>query len=221
MTKGAMSFFPPSMRRRSWVIPNPVDLPSGARKPDGKEMTLAAVGRLVPQKGFDMLIDAFAAIADRHPEWTLVIWGEGPDRESLEAQRDKLGLGQRISLPGVSERPGSWLESADAFVLSSRFEGWGIVLLEALAWGLPCVSFDCEWGPAEMIENGVDGLLVPRENTQALGENLSKVMSDPELRRKLSTNAKLSTQRFSHDRVMAAWDQVIGTALAAHNGAGR
>lgn len=215
MTKGAMNYFPPSMRRRSWVIPNPVKLPMGQRKP-GEGMRLAAVGRFVPQKGFDLLIDAFALIASRHPNWTLVIWGDGPDRKALEKQRDERGLRERILMPGISDRPGSWLETADAFVLSSRFEGWGIVLLEAMAWGLPCVSFDCEWGPSDMIENGIDGILVPRENVRALAEGLSRIMDDPGLRQSLSQAAKTSTQRFSHKRVMAAWDEALEAALAEH-----
>jgi glycosyltransferase involved in cell wall biosynthesis len=213
MTSGAMNFFPPSMRRRSWIIPNPVKLPEGLRRP-GKGKRLAAVGRLVPQKGFDLLIDAFAIVADRHPDWTLTIWGEGPDRKALEQQRKERGLEDRIFMPGISERPGSWLETADAFVLSSRFEGWGIVLLEAMAWGLPCVSFDCEWGPSDMMQNEVDGLLVPRGDVRALAGALSRIMEDAGLRRRLSQASRTSTQRFSYARVMAAWDEVIEAAFS-------
>jgi glycosyltransferase involved in cell wall biosynthesis len=213
MTRGAMNFFPPSLRRRSWIIPNPVKLPEGLRRP-GKGKRLAAVGRLVPQKGFDLLIDAFAIVANRHPDWTLTIWGEGPDREMLELQRKERGLEDRIFMPGISERPGSWLETADAFVLSSRFEGWGIVLLEAMAWGLPCVSFDCEWGPTDMMRNEVDGLLVPRGDVRALADALSRIMEDAGLRRRLSKASRTSTQRFSYNRVMAAWDEVIEAALS-------
>jgi glycosyltransferase involved in cell wall biosynthesis len=216
MTKGAMGYFPPAMRRRGWIIPNAVKLPEGRRKP-GRGMRLAAVGRLVPQKGFDLLIDAFAAIADRHPEWTLTIWGEGPDRKALEKRRAVRGLEGRIYMPGVSDRPGSWLESSDAFVLSSRFEGWGIVLLEAMAWGLPCVSFDCEWGPGEMIANGVDGILVPSGDVAALANEISRVMGDRALRQRLSKAAKASTRRFSRTRVMAAWDEVVDAALIPRN----
>lgn len=215
MTQGAMNHFPPFMRQRSWVIPNPVDLPNGRRQV-GNGKRLAAVGRLVPQKGFDLLIDAFANIADRHPDWTLVIWGEGSDRHALEEQVRRRGLQQRIFMPGLSDSPGSWLKTADAFVLSSRFEGWGVVLLEAMAWGLPCVSFDCEWGPRDMIEDGVDGIIVQRENVNDLAQKLSDVMGSPKLRRKLSKAAKISTRRFSHARVMVAWDDVIQAALAGH-----
>jgi glycosyltransferase involved in cell wall biosynthesis len=212
MTSGAMNYFPPSMRRRSWVIPNPVKLPEGLRRlGSGKRLT--AVGRLVPQKGFDQLIVAFGLIAQKYPDWTLTIWGEGPDRKALEKQRKELGLDDRIHMPGISKRPGSWLETADAFVLSSRFEGWGIVLLEAMAWGLPCVAFNCQWGPSEMIESGVNGILVPPGNVPALGEALSRVMGNAELANRLAKAAQTSTERFSHARVMSAWDDVIDAAL--------
>src|SRR3546814_16985490 len=122
---------------------------------------MAAVGRLVSQKGFDRLLDAFSRIATDHPDWTLVIWGEGPDRAALEEQRRRLGLDGRVEMPGVSKQPGGWIEQSDLFILSSRFEGWGLVLGEAMAAGLTVISFDCEWGPAEMIEQEKSGILVP------------------------------------------------------------
>src|SRR3546814_9181369 len=99
-------------------------------------------------------------IARRFPDWTLALWGEGPERETLERLVHRLGLEGRVHFPGLSERPGSWIESADVFVLSSRYEGWGIVLLEAMAAGLPVVSLDCPWGPAEMVEHRQNGLIV-------------------------------------------------------------
>ena len=89
--------------------------------------------------------------------------GRGTGTSSLVRLRVAVGLKDRVLLPGISERPGGWIEEADAFVLSSRYEGWGNVLLEAMASGLPVVSFDCHWGPSEMIQDGVDGLLVPRK----------------------------------------------------------
>ncbi|NJM31140.1 MAG: glycosyltransferase family 4 protein, partial [Rhizobiales bacterium] len=154
MTRGALEFIPEALRQRGWVIPNPVIHPSVPARRPGKGV-LTAVGRLVPQKGFDILLSAFAEIAPAFPEWKLVIWGDGPERANLEQIRDRLDLGRRVELPGLSARPGSWMETADAFVLSSRFEGWGNVLTEAMAAGLPVVSFDCPWGPRDMIEDGV------------------------------------------------------------------
>jgi glycosyltransferase involved in cell wall biosynthesis len=212
MTKGAMSLFPPEQRERSWIIPNEANLPANLQSRRGQRI-LAAVGRLVPQKGFDLLLEAFARVAAAQPEWTLVIWGEGPERAALESQRSMLGLDGRVELPGVSERPGLWIETADAFVFSSRYEGWGIVLLEAMAAGLPVVSFDCRFGPSEMVTDGEDGLLVPNGDVQALSEAMSRLMGSETLRKSLGEAAAKSARRFSRERVMAEWDEVVKAAV--------
>lgn len=214
MTTGALNYFSPAMRRRSWVIPNPVDLPATG-KPRRDGTVLVAVGRLVPQKGFDLLLKAFASIRRDFPEWKLVIWGEGPDRAELEAERDRLGLQGCVEMPGVTSRPGIWVETADAFVLSSRYEGWGIVLLEAMAAGLPVISFDCQWGPREMVDNEKDGLLVENGNVDALAQGLRRLLGDETLRKKLGAAAAASAARFTPEYVMQNWDQVIHAVLAA------
>ncbi|WP_246105260.1 glycosyltransferase family 4 protein [Rhodoligotrophos appendicifer] len=212
MTHGAMESFPPKQRRRSWVIPNQVNVPSDI-VPKRSGRIIAAVGRLVPQKGFDLLLEAFGQVAPYHPKWSLTIWGEGPERINLTMLRDELGLSDRVRFAGVSERPGSWLETADVFVLSSRYEGWGIVLMEAMAAGLPVVSFDCKFGPREMISHGEDGLLVPAGNVTALAASLSHLLGDESLRRNLGMQAALSAKRFSSDTVMSAWDKVVDDAV--------
>ena len=212
LTKGAMDRFPPEQRARSWVIPNEANLPAGLQPCRGKK-TLTAVGRLVPQKGFDLLLDAFARISDAHADWTLVIWGEGPERARLEKKRDALGLRGRVHLPGVTRQPGLWVETADVFVLSSRYEGWGAVLLEAMAAGLPVVSFDCDYGPRDMITDGKDGLLVAPGDIDALSAALSRLLINESLRDRLAGAAKVSACRFSPERVMARWDEVVQSAL--------
>nr|WP_256753066.1 glycosyltransferase family 4 protein [Mesorhizobium sp. Mes31] len=214
MTNGALNYFSPAMRKRSWVIPNPVDLPA-AGKPRRGGNRLVAVGRLVPQKGFDLLLKAFANIRRDFPEWKLVIWGEGPDRAELEAERDRLGLHDCLEMPGITSQPGIWVETADAFVLSSRYEGWGIVLLEAMAAGLPVISFDCQWGPREMVENEKNGLLVESGNVDALAAGLRRLLGDENLRQRLGAAAGVSAARFTPEYVMQNWDQVIRAALAS------
>ncbi|UWU18385.1 glycosyltransferase family 4 protein (plasmid) [Rhizobium sullae] len=207
MTQGAMDHFSIAQRRRSWVIPNAVNLPVGWRDRRGSNV-LTAVGRLTRQKGFDLLLQAFARIEARFPSWRLVIWGEGEARQELEAQREALGLASRVDLPGVTKTPGEWIETTDIFVLSSRYEGWGIVLLEAMAAGLPVVSFACKWGPEVMITNGHDGLLVPPEDIGALAQALEQTISDSELRRRLAANACRSADKYSRQSVLSAWDQM-------------
>lgn len=214
MTERALAALPPAERPRSRVIPNPVMLPEGWRpRRDGR--TIAAVGRLVGQKGFDLLLRAFAQVAPAHPDWRLVIWGEGEERAALERQRVELGLEGRVELPGITARPGEWVETADLFVLSSRFEGWGIVVAEAMAAGLPVVSFDCPFGPREMIRDGVDGLLVPDQDVAALAAALDRALGDPSLRARLAAAARVSAERFAPARVMAGWDSVVADVVAA------
>ncbi|MEL7197056.1 MAG: glycosyltransferase family 4 protein [Pseudomonadota bacterium] len=214
MTHGAMECFPPAMRKRSWIIPNMADwggaMASGSAGP-GKVLT--AVGRLTHQKGFDMLLEAFAKIAANHPDWTLQIWGDGADRVALEQLRDSLGLAGRAELPGVTDRPGQWIESSDAFVLSSRYEGWGLVLGEAMAAGLPCASFRCDFGPEDMIEDGDDGLLLPAGDVDALAAGLDRLLGDEKLRSSLGDRAKQTSQRFLPDAIGKQWIDLIETLL--------
>ncbi len=212
MTKGALDYFSPEIRRQGRVIPNAVNLPAGWEDRRGNNV-LTAVGRLTRQKGFDLLLEAFARITDRHPDWKLVIWGEGEARTELEAQRDALGLRDRVEMPGLTARPGLWLETADAFVLSSRYEGWGIVLLEAMAARLPVVSFACDWGPTDMIADGEDGILVPDGDVTALADALSSVMGDETLRTRLAANAQANVQRYDAEHVLSQWDAVALSAL--------
>ncbi len=215
MTRGAMMQFPKVMRRKQWVIPNPTYAPIDLDPGRPPIMQLAAVGRLVPQKGFDLLLDAFARVANRIPDWSLVIWGEGPERARLEAQRDALGLRHRVSLPGVTREHGGWLREAGIFVLSSRFEGWGIVVGEAMAAGIPVISFDCRWGPGEMISDGESGILVPDGDVIAMGDAIAGLCADPDRRKLLSQNARIASRRFQVDAILQQWEQAATDALAS------
>jgi glycosyltransferase involved in cell wall biosynthesis len=217
MTRGALEHFPPAMRRRGWVIPNMADWHIMRDIHTEGPKVFTAVGRLVPQKGFDMLIDAFAAVASAHQDWILRIWGEGPERAGLERQIALRGMTGRIELPGVSNSPGSWIKSADAFVLSSRFEGWGLVLGEAMAAGLPAVSFNCHWGPAEMITHDENGLLVPSDDVPALASIMSRLMGDAELRTRLGEIAAASMRRFAPENILDRWRAVINDVLESRH----
>jgi glycosyltransferase involved in cell wall biosynthesis len=195
-------------RRTSVVIPNPVRcatvMPDSQAPP-----TLVAVGRLTHQKGFDLLIAAFARVADRHPDWRLIIWGEGPDRLVLERQIRSLGLADRITLPGLSDVPGGWLRSATLFVLPSRYEGWPNVLAEAMAAGLPVVAFDCDYGPADIIKNKTNGIIVETGNCEALAEALSELIVRKDLRTKIGGLGQQSMSRFEASAVLRRWLHLI------------
>ncbi len=193
------------------IIPNPVAAPAANTRsePDTHDRLLLALGRLAPEKGFDLLLEAFASLAPSRPEWKLTILGEGPQRARLEAQRRSLGLERRVDLPGAARDPGPWLHRADLFVLPSRFEGFSNALCEALAHGLPAVAFDCPSGPAEILRPGVDGLLVPEADVPALARTLARLMDDESLRLGMGARAPEVLERFGLEKVLDLWEALL------------
>lgn len=205
------------------VIPNSVGTPG--RETTGRAYSesvgfrnrpqrMIAMGRLVPQKGFDLLIDAFSRIAGKHPDWTLEILGEGPLRAELEGLIRQKGCPERIILRGWTDHPETVLQQSQVFVLASRFEGFPNALMEAMACGLCSVSFDCGSGPAEILRDGVDGILVPPEDVGALAAALDHVLSNGEERERLGTNAVDVTQRFGIEPILQRWEAVLQTCRA-------
>jgi len=202
--------------KRVTVIPNPIPYPLVPGKPhvgipeDLRDRpVLLAVGRLNREKQFDQLISTFADLSRPFPDWTLVILGEGPERASLERLRDACGLAGRVLLPGRVGNLGDWYRSADLFALTSRFEGFPNALAEAMAHGLPAVSYDCLTGPRDIIRQDIDGLLVPPDNRHALAQALATLMSDHALRRSMGERAKDVRTRFSAEHVLARWEAVL------------
>jgi glycosyltransferase involved in cell wall biosynthesis len=209
LTPSALAALGPARGRRGRVVPNPVmPAPPGPAEPAVPPI-IVAMGRLVPQKGFDMLLDAFAPVARRHADWNLEIWGEGPQRAALERKRNALGLEQRVRLPGTTAAPHDTLRRAGIFVMSSRREGFPMVLGEAMASGVPCVSFDCPSGPRELIRDGVDGLLVPPNDVAALTAALERLVVDRELAGRLASKAPDVVERFSLEAVLDQWSAIF------------
>jgi glycosyltransferase involved in cell wall biosynthesis len=189
-------------------IPNGVPEPRPAPAAlDAK--VLVAAGRLLSQKGFDMLLDAFALVSARHPDWELRIFGSGPWQARLTAQIDRLGLTGRAHLKGATTRLDDELAAASIFVLSSRFEGLPMVLLEAMAAGLPPVAFDCPTGPGEVIGNGTSGLLVPPTDTAALAAGICALIEDPDRRRAMGAAARDRSRAYSMPAVTAQWERLF------------
>lgn len=173
--------------RTVWVIPNPVavrDAPSGQVE---RERLILNVGRLMPEKGQGLLLQAFQTL--NLPDWTLVILGEGPLRADLERQAAGLGIADRVLLPGAVPDVGPWLRRASIFAFPSLHEGFPNALAEAMISGLPVVSFDCETGPAELIRDGRNGILVRTGDVDALARHLTALAADPEARRALGDEA--------------------------------
>ena len=193
------------------IVPNPVLSPEKIRdvRMILKKPFIVAMGRLTFQKGFDLLIESFSKLAKKYPKWNLVVIGEGEKRRELEQLISHFGLNSRISLIGKVKNPQTILRQADIFVLSSLFEGFPNALLEAMACGLPVISFNCPSGPAEIIRYNYDGILVPPENINVLSLAMDKLISDKLLRQKLGENAKQVTKRFSVEKIMEQWERLF------------
>jgi glycosyltransferase involved in cell wall biosynthesis len=218
-TAGAEELFQRQIRVPTYVIPNPLELSAITHRPDEypgkKEFTVIAMGRLAPEKGFDLLIEAFGRIAKKHSNWKLEILGTGDLRNVLEAQVQSLGLQTCVSLAGAVKDPFQVLPNADMFVCSSRFEGFPNALMEGMASGLPAISFDCPFGPAEIIRDGVDGMLVPAGDVSELATAMDRLMGDNAMRTRLAARAPEVTTRFSLEKVLEQWDQLFHTILPA------
>ncbi len=211
-TRASIEAVPRSSRGRVSIIANPIAIGTSARRTETK-LTCVATGRLTWQKGFDLLIEAFARIAMRHPGWQLTIWGEGERRSALQGQIDASGFTDRILLAGNSASPEEWVAQADAFALPSRFEGFPNVLGEAMAAGLPVIAFDCAYGPADLITAELDGLLVPDGDVSALAAALDRLLGDEVLRSRLGAAARAVAHRLQPDAIAAQWDAVLAAAI--------
>lgn len=168
-----------------------------------------AMGRLNRAKGFDLLLGAIAALHRKGVRLPLAILGDGPEREMLERQADELGVAGEVVFLGRRRNPFVYLEQAAFFVLSSRWEGFGNALVEAMASGLPAVSFDCPSGPSEIVEDGVNGLLVPPGEVEALAAAMRAMWEETERRRLMGDRARQTAERFSLDRIVGDWEREV------------
>jgi glycosyltransferase involved in cell wall biosynthesis len=203
--------------RRVHVIPNPViALTDQGEAPQIPQPYVLAVGRLRPQKSFDMLLNAFAQTAAQHPEWSLAIAGDGPLHDTLTQQAHELGLAARIHLLGQQSDIGGLLARADIFALSSAYEGFPNVLCEAMAAGVASIATDCPSGPADIVEHEENGLLVKNADTAAFTDALNKLMDDAGLRQRLGSAATEITQTYDPEHVMARWDALLDNIMTSH-----
>jgi glycosyltransferase involved in cell wall biosynthesis len=189
------------------AIPNIVKTPVLGKTVRRQE--ILAMGRLAPQKGFDLLLDAWSIASKRLPGWVLRIVGDGPMLAQLMRQASSLGVESRVIFAPFSDDPYSLYSGCGVFVLSSRFEGLPLVLIEAMMCGSACISFDCPNGPREVISDGVNGLLVPAERVDALAEAMVILGENSSLRQQLGEAARRVSKSFSEPRVAASWHEVL------------
>jgi glycosyltransferase involved in cell wall biosynthesis len=186
------------------VIPNPLSYKceSSASLDNPR---IIAIGRMTAQKGFDLLIESFSLIAAKFPEWKLLIIGEGQDENYLKKLIAERKLTGRIKLEPPVKNIQPLLLQSSILAIPSRYEGFGLVLTEAMEVGLPCVAFDCKCGPSEIIKNGEDGFLVENGNVKEFADSLEKLMADKDLRKQMGASAKANVKRFHAGEVMPRW----------------
>ena len=202
--------------RKEWplknvvVISNPLSFyPEHASALTTKKVI--AVGKQCHQKGYDLLLQAWKLVVEKQPDWQLEIYGMKASSEGLERQAASLGIAKNVRFfDPVKNIEAKYLESS-IYVMSSRYEGFGMVLIEAMACGVPCVSFDCPYGPSDIIADGADGYLVPIENTTVLAEKLGLLIENESLRKQMGIRAKENVKRFLPETICQQWEVLFNS----------
>jgi len=186
------------------VIPNPLSFAT-EKSAKLENKIIVSMGRLVYPKGFQYLIRTFALLKEKYPDWKVNIYGDGHDRELLQKEINALSLQQNIILKEPVQEVESIMLESSILVLPSLYDGFGLVLTEAMICGVPCVAFDSECGPSEIIKDKIDGFLVETGNIQQLAEKMESLMRDKQLRIEMGSKAKDNVERFSIPVIMNLW----------------
>lgn len=170
---------------------------------------IISAGRLTAQKGFDMLVDVADIVLKRNPDWKWIVCGEGEERKALEEKIKKCGLEQKLILQGNVNNIEDYYRKSAMFVLTSRAEGFGLVLTEAKKEGLPCVSFRCPAGPSEIILDGINGYLLDCFDIEQMAEKINQLIENQDIRKKFSDNSMVGTEKFNIDKISEQWVELI------------
>ncbi len=189
-------------------VPNPMNVKDKYIS-ELKEHKIIAIGRLETQKNFTKLIDIFSRVKPLAPSWTLHIYGNGTLRKPLQRQIEAMGLEGSIILEGATDNIEEKMRGSAFLVMTSLYEGFGMVLIEAMKNGVPCVSYDCPAGPADIIDNEVNGLLVPNQNEKVMENAILRMIGDYDLRKRLGNAAMQSVDRFDSDLIADIWMNVF------------
>lgn len=198
--------------KSAYVIPNPLSF-YPRQSSSCKEKKIISVGRLTEQKGYERLIEAWTKVNEKHPDWELYVYGEGEDHDQLVSliKKNKIENNFKLCHP-VKNIQDKYLESS-IYVMSSRFEGFGLVLAEAMSCGVPCISFNCPFGPADIIKNGEDGLLVENGAIDKLADAICQLIENEELRISMGYKAKINIIRYSSEQIMNKWNELFNTLI--------
>lgn len=195
------------------VIPNPApfecDLPY-----DKSSKVIISVGKLDEQKGYDYLLEAWKTLSADYPDWTLKIFGQGPWLNKLNSFIIRYGMGKSVQLCGVTDRIKEEYAHSAFYVMTSRYEGLPMVLIEALTCGLPLVSFDCEWGPRDVIEENKNGVLVPMGDIEALIKQMKRLMDCMQMRVSMSGHAKKMAIAYRRETILSRWIDLFHEAVS-------
>lgn len=198
--------------RKVQVIPNFTIMPI-EKMSDGKSKRVIAVGRLEWVKGYDRLLDAWKLVSDKHPNWHLDIFGVGTWEQKLKNQQKNLALEDKLTIHPATPKINIEYSNSSIFVGTSHFEGFPLVLLEAMQVGLPCVAFDCPFGPSAVINDGQNGFLVHDGDIGQLASKISILIEDSNLRSRLSKEAHETSKRYAVDIIMKQWDTLFNQLL--------
>ena len=195
------------------AIPNPMLQVTPEPVYDVASKTIISSGRLTYQKGFDMLVDVAAKVLPQHPDWQWLILGEGEDRPMLEEKISQAGIGSQLILKGRVDDMDPYYRSAAMLVMTSRFEGLPMVLLEAKAYKLPIVSFDCETGPSEIVLNGVNGDLIRMDDIESTAKTITRLVGDASKRASYSAHTVVGAERFGMTEILDQWYTLLNQVL--------
>lgn len=191
-----------------WVIPNPVvffpEVIDDVKKVEGR---ILFAGRLNAPKRIDYLITAFSQIAHRHPQWHIAIFGEGMEKDALESLIKSLGLERRVVINNPTPNIYEEYKKAQMLVLSSKYEAFGLVLIEAMSCGTPCISFDCPSGPAEIIDDKITGLLAKNGDIKDLAEKMEWLIIHDEERKEMGCKARIAAEKYKPSVIMKEWEK--------------
>lgn len=210
-TVDAQKFYGNYVKKKGIIIPNAIN--EEFIRPTflgNRRKAIVSVGRLNSQKNFSLLIEAFNKVSLEFPEYTLEIYGDGPQRIELEKKIEKLGLTEKVILPGYVSNISDYIEDASLYVMSSNYEGMPNSLMEAMVLGIPSISTDCPvGGPKFLIENGVNGFLVPINDSKVMAKRIRELLLNPELARKFSERSPKIKDKLSSQKIYGMWEETI------------